>query len=63
MWANYHHKLQILLVKKAVSWQPQVLSHVNLVLQDGGVIDPSDTDSEADSPPSKKLKSVAIRPP
>ena len=63
MWSDYHHKLQILLVKKAVSWRPQVLSHVNLVLQDGGVIDPSDTDSDADSPPPKKLKNVAIHPP
>ena len=44
-----------------LSGKPQVLSHVNLVLQDGGVID---TESEADKSPSpKRLKSVAIPPP
>ena len=56
MWTDYHGKLQILLVKKAVSWRPQVLSHVNLVLQDSGVINLSDTDSEADTPFTKPQK-------
>ena len=44
----------------------QTLSHVNLVLQDGGILSPSSSEEE-DDPPStpdpKRLKSLAIRPP
>ena len=32
MWESNHSKLQILFVRKAVSWPSQTLSHVNLVI-------------------------------
>ena len=41
-------KLQSLLIKKSASWEPQTLSHVNLVLQDGGIISPSSSDEDED---------------
>ena len=48
-------------------WDSHILSHVNLVLQDGIMISPSSSDNEDDDPSSnsmpKRSKSVAVRPP
>ena len=62
MWEDYHGNLQILLFKKAISWRPQTLSHINLVLQDGGIIDASDSQVEFPLPSPIRLKSVAVLP-
>ena len=52
--------------KMSASWDTHTLSHVNLVLQDGGIISPSSSDEDDDlqsNPAPKRLMSVAIRPP
>ena len=62
----FRSKLQALLLKKAPSWDSAMLSHVNLVLQDRGVLSPSLSENEDSPPPTpapKRLKSNAIKPP
>ena len=56
LWEDYHGKLQILLIKKAVSGRPQVLSHISLVLQDRGIIDAFHSEVESPSLSPKRLK-------
>ena len=66
LWDLFHSKLQALMDKKAPTWDTSTLSHVNLVLQDGGVLSPSSSDNEASphpTPAPRRLKSVAIKPP
>ena len=50
MWEDYHSKLQILLIKKAIFWHPQILLHIDLVLHDGGIMDASGSEVEYTDP-------------